>query len=128
MTQLKTLKDMEHSSCSSGDKTCIGDDYCESYTRADLKQESIKWINKLNKKLKQFDETGEAKFLLNYKHKEDSVLYEQKTTFKCDCDDVCDCGDFFEPETIYTQISGTIRWIKHFFNITDKDLELEYGN
>jgi len=41
--KLKTLKDISCIACNHDD--CKGDDYCESYTRHDLKQEAIKWYN-----------------------------------------------------------------------------------
>ena len=68
---------------------------------AELKREAIKWIKELRGSL---DSDNEGFYCLGGKH---SILDDE----------------LFESYCEYTDITGTIKWIKCFFNISEEELK-----
>lgn len=109
MTKLKTFKDIAHFMCE--DKRCVGDDYCETYSRIDLKTEAINWIKELEKKIRiaYYTHTGQ----------DDSNFPINKG-----------CSNWIEVEDDYYSFCGCvwkyrnqIEWIKMFFEITEEEIK-----
>ena len=108
-SQLKTLKDIKHNQISIFDsysKEGVIEGVC-----LDLRQEAINWIKKLN--------------IIN------NMNCNIIDDYCFDCKKIVKCYDnkhdkHFKLEIDWEEssdISGSINWIKHFFNITDEELK-----
>ena len=107
-SKLKTLKDLERPSKTRINKTLV--DVTE------LKQEAIKWIKAITAVIDNYYEEIEGKLSIKTVTKRLRELgfygwYTKDQPLK------------FSDETILLEARGAIEWIKHFFNITDKDLK-----
>lgn len=105
MTELKTLKDLQDKH-SKGEEREI-DMNCWEWSDV-LKQEAIKWIK-------------EMKPLNSFCMKHGDSAYTEGTNCEreCLCQDWCLDGELDGDDC---EIEGVIKWIKHFFNITNEEL------
>ena len=97
MDELKTLKDLPYADKFNRNKFSVRNNYEKLYSEKDLKSSAIKWIKKLEQSY--FDE---KKFGIN---NIDGKLLRR-----------------FGAEDIL-RLKSIISWIKHIYNITEKDLE-----
>jgi len=112
MTELKTLKDIRSITWN-----IEKEKYCKNYDvpKRKLRREAIKWINALMKKINKND--TDFCFKCGYScdpnktgHWRDKwVEKEEKNPF-------CDSGGL-------TEVGEVVQWIKHFFNISEKELK-----